>query len=397
MTSLSMVFLLLSFFLSACGGGSKEDSSLKLEEAFIHYELGMDYYGIGEIDKAMEEWEEAVKLNPDTEARHMLGHAYFSKGNTDGARREWEYILSKDANNFMALNNLGNLFKKLKDSEKALDYYSRAAVANPQAAMPHYNIGTVYKEKGELNLAKEKFLKALELDPQITIAMLEMGNIFWEEGAKDQAISYFIKLTEGEWRKDEGFDPKVAGYSSLGRLYLEMRNFEESEKSLKKGLEIQPSNATLHYSLGNLYEAMGKIEEAKEEYKLTLQLDPKFPHVYNGLANLYSEMGGNLLDEAESLILKGLEIDPDLKDHFLDTLGWVYFRQGKLDDALAKVEEAIGLTPADKKESLSTKHYHLGMIYKAKGDKEKALENFKKSMELYPEGENAKKANKNIG
>lgn len=394
----AVLLLFLVLFISACGGKeSQQDASLKLEEAFIHYELGMDYYGIGEMDKAVAEWEEAVKLNPDSEARHMLGLAYYSQKNTDGARKEWEYILSKDEKNFMALNNLGNLYKDLKDPDKALDYFSRAVAASPKEAMPLYNMGIVYKEKGDQKLAKEKFLKALELDPQLSIAMFEMGNILWAEGEREQAAPYFKKLAGGEGRKDPGFDPIVAGYSSLGQLYIESGNFDESEKNLRKGIEVQPSNPTLHYSLGNLYEIMEKKEEALQQYKLTLQIDPAFPHVYNGLGNLYAEMGGGHLDEAEGLLLKGMEIDPGLKDHFLDTLGWVYYKQGKLDEASAKVEEAIGLTQADKKESLSNKRYHLGMIYKAKGDQEKALENFKKAIDLHPGGESAKKAKKNIG
>ncbi len=389
-----MVFFF--FCVSACGKGTEEDISLRLEEAFIHYELGMDYYGIGEEDKALREWEEALKLDPNSEARHMVGHIYFKKGDYESAKKEWEQILLQDQSNFMALNNLGNLYKETKDFEKALEYYSRALTVNPEMAVAHHNVGNIYLDRGELKLAKEKFRKALALDPKMSIAMLQMGNLLVQEEKYDEAVIYFKKLADGEAREDQGLNPRVVGYSSLGKLYLERENYSESEKYLKKGLELQPSNPVLHYSLGNAYESLGKLDKAATEYKLVLQLHPGFPYAYNGLGNLYAEMGKNL-DEAEKILLQGMEIDPDLKAHFLDSLGWVYYKQGKLNDALTRVKEAVALTTPDQTESLSNNYYHLGMIYEAKGENKLAKENLDKSIELYPEGESAKRAKKQIG
>jgi len=389
--------LCLFLLVSACGKGPDKDASLALEEAYIHYELGMDYYGIKEVDKAMTEWREAIKLNPDSEARHMLGQAYYSKGDIEAARKEWEGILARDPNNFMALNNLGSLFKEQGQGAKALDYYSRALAANPKLATAHLNMGIIYSGQGDSGRAKAELTRALELDPHMGVAMFEMGKLLVKEGKTDKALTYFQKLADGQARKDEGFDPKLAGYASLGKLYLSAGKFKESEKNLKKGLEIQPSNPALHCTLANLYEVRGHNGKAVKEYQLAIKLDPKFAYAYGGLGNLYVRMGGKRLKEAEAMTLKGMDLDPGLKDHLLDTLGWIYFRQGRLDKALARVEEALQLTGPEAKESLSTKHYHLGMIYRAKGERAKARENFQQARDLFPGGESAKKAAREMG
>ena len=386
----------LIFLVSSCGQGPEQKTSLKKEEAFIHYELGMDYFGIGEQNKAVDEWRRAVELDPDSEAHHMLGYDHFLKGEYEAAEKEWVYMLSKNNNNPTALNNLGNLYKARGQEEKAMEYYSKALEINPELPMAYYNIGTIKSDKGDLESAKENFLKALKLDPQMPIAMHQMGETLLREGKIEEAKNYFKKLAEGGAREDKGFNARLAGYSSLGKLYLAEKNFEEAEKYFLKGLELSPQNPELCYSLGNMYEDQGKMEAAEKEYKQILAATPGFPYAYNGLGNLYAEMGKNL-EKAEQLLLTGQQIDPSLKPHFLDSLGWVYFKQGKLEEALAKVEEAIALTPKDAKENLAGKHYHLGMIYKAKGDNPKAKESFQRAIELDPQGEIAKKAKKNMG
>ncbi len=382
--------LFLFLFTWACGKGAEEDPSLKMEEAFVHYELGMDYLAIGETEKAVKEWEEAIRLNPESEAHHMLGHVFFQKGDLEAARKEWEFILSKDPGNFMALNNLGNLYQQQKNEEKALEHYTKALQANPKMALAHYNVGNIYFSREEFKQAKEAFEKAINLDPQMSAAVFQLGNTLVQEKKYNEAIPYFVQMTEGRTRKDQGFDPFFAGFSSLGSLYLTQGNLVESEKNLKKGLEIKPSDPILHYSLGNVYENQEKMQEAETEYKKALKLAPDFAYAYNGLGNLYAEMGKNL-DEAEDVLQKGMAKDPSLNEHFLDSLGWVYYKQGKLDKAITNIKEAIKLTSSEKKESLSNKHYHLGMILKAQGKAKEADENFKKAEELYPERKNAGK------
>ena len=390
LASIKIFVMGLVFLVSSCGQGQEQKPSLKKEEAFIHYELGMDYFGIGEQNKAVDEWRRAVELDPDSEAHHMLGYDYFLKGEYEAAEKEWVYMLSKNNNKPTALNNLGNLYKARGRGEEATEYYLKALEINPDIPMAYYNIGTIKSDKGDLESAKENFSKALKLDPQMPTAMHQMGETLLQEGKIEEAKVYFKKLADGEAREDRGFNARLAGYSSLAKMYQLEKNFEEAEKCFLKGIELDPQNPGLRYSLGNMYEDQGKMDAAEKEYLQILAATPGFPYAYNSLGNLYAEMEKNL-EKAEQVLMRGMQIDQTLKPHFLDSLGWVYYKQGKIEEALSRIEEAIALTKKEEKKNLASKYYHRGMIYQAKGERTKAREDFNKVIELDPEGESGRK------
>ena len=86
------------------------------------------------------------------------------------------------------------------------------------------------------------------------------------------------------------------------------------------------------------------------------------------------------LDEAQQLVLKALEIDPD-NGAYLDSLGWVYYQQGKLDQAegpLVRASERMGDDP--------TVHDHLGDLYLKLGKTREAIAQWQTSLQRYQAG-----------
>tara|TARA_B110000014_G_C20071914_1_gene559124 strand:- start:1005 stop:1424 length:420 start_codon:yes stop_codon:yes gene_type:complete len=114
--------------------------------------------------------------------------------------------------------------------------------------------------------------------------------------------------------------------------------------------------------------------EVEFEIKRILAIAPNNSNALNLLGYMYSEL--NLkIDEAEELILKALKKEPN-NPAFLDSIGWVYFRQGKFEEALEKVLIAFKSLPKD-----PVVLEHLGDIYLALKKKKKALNFWKESIE----------------
>ena len=80
----------------------------------------------------------------------------------------------------------------------------------------------------------------------------------------------------------------------------------------------------------------------------------------NGLGYLLAQQG-ILLDEAEQLVSRALAHEPD-NGAFLDSLGWVYYRQGRYPEAQDLLERAVARLPDP--EVLE----HLGDVYEVRGD-----------------------------
>ena len=115
-----------------------------------------------------------------------------------------------------------------------------------------------------------------------------------------------------------------------------------------------------------------------------IQKSPKHANALNLLGYMFSELDRNL-DEAEKLLDRALAIEPE-NAAFLDSIGWIYYRQGRFGEALAKVRHAAAKMPKD-----AVILEHLGDIYLALHDVEKALLHWRRASEADPENEKLKK------
>jgi tetratricopeptide (TPR) repeat protein len=150
------------------------------------------------------------------------------------------------------------------------------------------------------------------------------------------------------------------------------------------------------YSLSNVLQAMGKLDEAEEQLQLILRADPNDATANNDLGYLWADRGKKL-PEAERLIRKALELDRQQrtsgaavdadsdKDNaaYVDSLGWVLFRLGKLNEAREQLEKAAALAGGEDDPVMWD---HLGDVCFRQEDTAKAVENWKKALSLYEQG-----------
>ena len=164
---------------------------------------------------------------------------------------------------------------------------------------------------------------------------------------------------------------------SLGSLLMGAERNKEALELFKVLVEKYPNNDELvkdaRTMLSNIYTAMGDFPKAEAELEMLIAKDPEDPGVNNDLGYLYADQGKNL-ERAEAMIRKALKELPD-NYAYLDSLGWVLFKRGKLDQARELLEKANGTTETD-----STIPDHLGDVYfqlqehaKAKSAWERAL------------------------
>jgi tetratricopeptide (TPR) repeat protein len=146
-------------------------------------------------------------------------------------------------------------------------------------------------------------------------------------------------------------------------------------------------------SLHNVYAAMRDFAKAEEQLRLILQADPNDATANNNLGYLWADQGKNL-EEAERFIRKALELDRQQKrigsavtiegdaDNaaFVDSLGWVLFRRGRLDEARTWLEKATELTRGEDDPAVWD---HLGDVYFRLRKKDEARRAWQKSLVLY--------------
>lgn len=134
-------------------------------------------------------------------------------------------------------------------------------------------------------------------------------------------------------------------YMILGKIYLEERRFEESEKALLTSLKLQrglQDEKLIFNNLGTLYEAWSKYIKAEQMYMRAIELDPGYYNALRNLAHLY--ITTNRLDEAYFLLSTIAPRFSDKSDLF-NLLAMTCIKMGILEEALSYIEEAIRLEP----------------------------------------------------
>ena len=107
----------------------------------------------------------------------------------------------------------------------------------------------------------------------------------------------------------------------------------------------------------------------------TLELNPNHPDALNYLGYLDAESGVNLI-EAKALIERALALDPD-NGAYLDSLGWVYYQMGNLDEAITRLVRASELLNTD-----PTILEHLGDVYFKRRELDRARHSWERALEL---------------
>jgi Tfp pilus assembly protein PilF len=156
-------------------------------------------------------------------------------------------------------------------------------------------------------------------------------------------------------------------------------------------------------ALSSVYQAMGKHDEAEAQLRKVLETGPHDATANNNLGYLLAERNKDLA-EAERLIRKALELDKQLRGAtapgvereaetaaYVDSLGWVLFRRGKLDEARQKLERAAKLPDGEDDPVVWD---HLGDVHFRQKQPAKAAEAWRKALALYDQGARRKAADR---
>jgi tetratricopeptide (TPR) repeat protein len=254
-------------------GGSITTSfaSAAAPSAGEHLNRGVDYAKQGQLDKAIAEFEEAIKLDPNyVEAHVNLGIGYAKQGMFDKAIAAYEEAIRLDPDIAEAHYNLGLAYAKQGMFDKAIPQYEEALKLNPDDADTHWNLGAAYADQGQADKAITEYKAAIELDPNIAEVHYDLGVVYYKQGELNEAAAEFEEAVK--------LDPNyVKAHVNLGSAYVGLDKLDEAIAEYQEVIRIDPDFAEAHKGLGVVYSQQGKAEEAILELETYLQLAPDAP------------------------------------------------------------------------------------------------------------------------
>ena len=195
-------------------------------------------------------------------------------------------------------------------------------------------------------------------------------------------------------RADDRFEAAVAkgGAAARGDVAAILRRNgrdADAEKQLRSWVLASPKDPEGRLSLGALLERKGRLAEAEIELREAIRLDSRSAEARNYLGYSFADRGERL-DEALALIQAALSLDP-WNGAYLDSLGWVYVKLGRLDDARDPLERAAREFPND-----ATVLEHLGDYYDRTGDAARAKTYWRRALEAFPEKPEAQESKESL-
>ena len=147
---------------------------------------------------------------------------------------------------------------------------------SPSSPNTHNNLGDVYGRWGDKQKALQEFQTAIALKPNYGDAYHNLANTYRELGDLDKALENYLKAAE--------FNPGLwQSYQNIAAIYFQAKQYDKALEFLQKAIQINPKNINLRNNLGIVYLGMGEKQKAKELFQLVLQSDPQNQFAQQGL------------------------------------------------------------------------------------------------------------------
>jgi tetratricopeptide (TPR) repeat protein len=138
-----------------------------------------------------------------------------------------------------------------------------------------------------------------------------------------------------------------------------------------------------------IYDSQKKLDLSEKHYRACLEADPTFAPAANNLAYILAE-GDRDLNEALKYAQTAKAALPE-DASVADTLGWVYYKKGLYDSAIAEFKASLAKAPEN-----PTIMYHLGLAYYKKGEADKARAELERALKLGDKFDGAEEAKKTL-
>jgi tetratricopeptide (TPR) repeat protein len=249
----------------------------------------------------------------------------------------WNHTLAVTGENDVAHNNLGFLFLRRGELDKAISHFQTALNIRSRNTETHYslgaaliqsNLGNAFARKQLWDEAIDHLQEAVRLRPDYVDAYFNLGSVLFQQGRSDQAIA--------QWQK---------------------------------ALAMQPRDAEAHRNVAGALRKEGKLKEAIAEYEQALNIVPEDSVALNNLAwILATSSDASMRDGARAVTLavKAVQASGARDPNFVRTLAAARAEAGQFAEAVATAEAAKALASTQSKPELASRLEEEITLYRAR-------------------------------
>lgn len=331
----------------AIGCGPKKPTQKELAvkhwnhtRANVLLSLAKDQYSNGNFEKCHKTVSEAIALDPENAALHILaGRLALERSQLEAAESSFALARKLDPKNGEADYLSGVVYQRWQKPEQACQFYGDAATKNP-------NELAYVMAKSEMQVLMDQLPEALATLQERAMVFEHsavirdaMGQLLTQLGRHHEAVD--ILRQASVLATDDLTIREHLGFA----LYNDHQHREAAD-TFKRLIAKSPydERADIRMALGECYLQVGRIRDARASFEKATQLNPGESAAWLSLAKVSLEM--NDIRRVELSIHKATAIEPRNSDAQL-LLGYLRLRQNRLDDALVAFQKASALDQGD--------------------------------------------------
>jgi Flp pilus assembly protein TadD len=357
-------------------------ADLMPDDSDVYLRLAQIYRELHQLDRAEENLLKARQYAPGSlEVMYNEAMLYEAQGRYEdairvlsdavtGLKSQSTVLPSRRRSLAILYQQLGQLYRDTQNFQAAIYTFEELGrLGDEEDRRSRMLIMDTYRAAKDLPKALQAGKDALAKYPTDPGLRTSNALLLGENGQSDEAVKVLrSQLTRTEADRDI--------YLNIAQVYERGRRYKEAEEAAQTAEAIpgQPrDNEMVWFLLGAIYERQKFFDRAEVEFKKALDVNPRNAPVLNYYGYMLGDLGIRL-DEAEALVQRALKEEPH-SGAYLDSLGWIYFRENKLTEAEATLRKAVERESHD-----ATIRSHLADVYAKSGRTDLAAIEWEKSL-----------------
>jgi tetratricopeptide (TPR) repeat protein len=326
---------------------------------------------LGRGDEALPLLQKGIRKNPDDKRlRLTYARQLVEQDHLDDAKGEFSKLVHENPNDDDLRFSLALVCLEAEAWEEAIVYLEELVERRSHVDAAHYNLGRAYEALNDSDSALQEYalvgpsndyLPAQQRQTELLITQ-QRGEEASERlaQARDAQPDYAIQL----------YLIEAEGLSNSGQI-------EPAWKTISEGLEQYPNDLNLLYTRAMLAEKRDDLPQLETDLRYIIEREPEHAMALNALGYTLADRTTRY-EEARELIAKAHQLNPD-DPAILDSLGWVNYRLGNLDEAERLLRRALKKFPDHEVAA------HLGEVLWAQGKQREARSVWREALSATPD------------
>jgi tetratricopeptide (TPR) repeat protein len=295
------------------------------DAAIDHFVKGKILLDAGDVETALAELGQAIKIDPDLSIAHAtMGDIHRRRGDWEQARAAYESACQTNPFAFKVYYNLGVTYQALATATevaekikeylgKAVGVYLRAITLRPDDFDSHLNISACYFQLGQVAEAEKYCQLAIQIEPNNAIAYSNLGTIKESQDDLYEAIRAYKASLEQDPNQPDLMIHLGSAYMRQGRFQSALRTFQEAAR-------LVPADSVPWEKAGACYFYLRDFAKAQSAYARALELNPSSAAAHRGMGVAFVSQyimdrhQTHLRDKGLEEWNASLEIQPDQED-----------------------------------------------------------------------------------